>query len=198
MPDLFTSHDVLPPAFQHWFDQRGWQVHSHQTDMIRTAAAGKSSLLVAPTGTGKTLAGFLPSLVDLAANPRKSGLHTLYISPLKALAVDIERNLAKPIAEMELPIRAETRTGDTPPAKRKRQRENPPPVLMTTPESLELMLTWDDAAEFFGGLECIILDELHALAGNKRGDLLSLSLARLRRLAPRGAVDRAVGHRGQS
>ena len=157
---------------------------SHQTDMIRTAAAGKSSLLVAPTGTGKTLAGFLPSLVDLAANPRKSGLHTLYISPLKALAVDIERNLAKPIAEMELPIRAETRTGDTPPAKRKRQRENPPPVLMTTPESLELMLTWDDAAEFFGGLECIILDELHALAGNKRGDLLSLSLARLRRLAP--------------
>ena len=184
MPDLFASHDVLPPAFQQWFDQRGWQVHSHQIEMIKTAAAGRSSLLVAPTGTGKTLAGFLPSLVDLAANPRKSGLHTLYISPLKALAVDIERNLAKPIAEMELPIRAETRTGDTPPAKRKRQRENPPPVLMTTPESLELMLTWDDAAEFFGGLECIILDELHALAGNKRGDLLSLSLARLRRLAP--------------
>ena len=190
MPDLFFNDDVLPRQFQAWFDQRGWQVHGHQLDMISAATDGKSALLVAPTGTGKTLAGFLPSLVDLSAHQRDRGVHTLYISPLKALAVDIERNLATPIAEMELPIRAETRTGDTPPAKRKRQRENPPPILMTTPESLELMLTWDDAADYFRDLKCIILDELHALAGNKRGDLLSLSLARLRRLAPQA---RSIG-----
>src|SRR5581483_1912593 len=109
----------------------------------------------------------------------RPGLHTLYISPLKALAVDIHRNLETPIAELRLPIRAETRTGDTPEAKRIRQRKAPPQILMTTPESLALFLSYPDAAEIFAGMRTVIVDELHALAGTKRGDLLALGLARL-------------------
>ena len=180
---LFDDMPDLPPSLQHWFAEQGWQLHDHQIEMIHHGKAGLSSLLVAPTGTGKTLAGFLPSLIDLDQHLTQ-GLHTLYISPLKALAVDIERNLTLPLSKMNTNIRAETRTGDTPQAKRQRQRENPPHILMTTPETLELMLTWPDAGDVFGQIKCVILDEIHALAGNKRGDLLALSLSRLRRLAP--------------
>ncbi len=151
--------------------------------MVAAADEGTSALLIAPTGGGKTLAGFLPSLIELAERPR-DGLHTLYISPLKALAVDIQRNLESPIAEMRLPIRAETRTGDTPEAKRRRQRAHPPHILMTTPESLALLLSYSDSDRLFHPLRCVIVDELHALAGTKRGDLLALALARLGRLAP--------------
>jgi len=140
-------------------------------------------LLNAPTGGGKTLAGFLPSLIELADAP-PDGLHTLYISPLKALAVDIERNLAMPVAEMGLPIRLETRTGDTPQAQRRRQLASPPHMLMTTPESLALMLSYPESPRLFGGMKCLIVDELHALAGTKRGDLLALGLARMGKLAP--------------
>jgi ATP-dependent Lhr-like helicase len=180
MPQAAIS---LPPLFAAWFASRGWRPHQHQLDLLAAAQRGESALLIAPTGGGKTLAGFLPSLVDLAERPRE-GLHTLYISPLKALAVDIHRNLAAPLAELKLPIRIETRTGDTPQHKRQRQRANPPHMLMTTPESLALLLSYPDAAQIFGGLAAIIIDELHALAGSKRGDLLALGLARLRRLAP--------------
>ena len=115
---------------------------------------------------------------------REGGLHTLYISPLKALAVDIARNLETPIAEMGLPIRIETRTGDTPSSKRQRQRRDPPEILLTTPEQLALLLASADAPYLFGSLKRVILDELHALVTSKRGDLLSLGLARLFRLAP--------------
>jgi ATP-dependent helicase Lhr and Lhr-like helicase len=143
---------------------------------------------VAPTGAGKTLAGFLPSLVALSERgPQKlipKGLHTLYVSPLKALAVDIARNLDAPIAEMELPVRVETRTGDTPAHKRTRQISRPPDILLTTPEQLALLIAHREAAEFFSGLRCVVLDELHALVTSKRGDLLSLALARLHRLSP--------------
>jgi ATP-dependent Lhr-like helicase len=151
--------------------------------MVAAAQAGESALLIAPTGGGKTLAGFLPSLIELSERPRP-GLHTLYISPLKALAVDIHRNLDAPIAEMRLPIRHETRTGDTPAARRERQRRHPPNLLMTTPESLALLLSYPDAPAIFGSLRCVVIDELHALAGTKRGDLLALGLARLAGLAP--------------
>jgi ATP-dependent Lhr-like helicase len=151
--------------------------------MLAAAREGQSALLVAPTGGGKTLAGFLPTLVVLAERPA-DGLHTLYISPLKALTVDIHRNLEQPIAEMGLPIRAETRTGDTPQSKRDRQRRKPPHLLLTTPESLVLLLSYEDAPTFFAGLAAVVVDELHALANNKRGDLLSLGLARLATLAP--------------
>jgi len=153
--------------------------------MLAAATAGESALLIAPTGGGKTLAGFLPSLIELApGTDDHNRLHTLYISPLKALAVDIHRNLEQPIAEMQLPIRAESRTGDTPSHKRLRQRRKPPQLLMTTPESLSLLLSYDDAPNLFGRLSCVIIDELHALEDNKRGDLLSLALARVARLAP--------------
>jgi len=137
---------TLPEPFAAWFAGRGWRPHDHQVAMLATARAGESALLIAPTGGGKTLAGFLPSLIDLAETPR-AGLHTLYVSPLKALTVDVHRNLTQPIAEMGLDIECETRTGDTPHSKRQRQRRKPPQFLMTTPESLALLLSYYDAAK---------------------------------------------------
>jgi ATP-dependent helicase Lhr and Lhr-like helicase len=233
---------LLPDLFARWFAGRGWTPRPHQLDLLAKAQAGRSVLLIAPTGGGKTLAGFLPSLVELSglnfqragrgrraegaagegasgsalnvdgpspgsdfqSSPpsphqrgegsrlistgrslrRAGGLHTLYISPLKALAVDIARNLERPVAEMELPIRIETRTGDTPVSKRQRQRRDPPEILLTTPEQLALLLASADAPYLFGSLKRVILDELHALVTSKRGDLLSLGLARLFRMAP--------------
>jgi ATP-dependent Lhr-like helicase len=172
---------LLPEPFAGWFAARGWTPHPHQLALLE--AGGGSTLLVAPTGGGKTLAGFLPSLVALAADPRP-GLHTLYVSPLKALAADIRRNLAAPVAEMGLPIRVEDRTGDTPSHARARQRADPPHILLTTPESLALMLSYEEAPRLFGGLARVVVDEIHALAESKRGDQLALCLARLRRLAP--------------
>ena len=224
-PDTTFS---LPEPFLQWFASRGWAPREHQLELLAKARAGRSVLLIAPTGAGKTLAGFLPSLVELstatcgpetaslpgpvsslprigegrgaAANigggrsarlistgrgiRRDGGLHTLYISPLKALAVDIARNLERPVAEMGLPIRIETRTGDTPSSKRQRQRRDPPQILLTTPEQLALVLASPDAPYLFGSLKRIVLDELHALVTSKRGDLLSLGLARLFMLAP--------------
>ena len=151
--------------------------------MLELARAGKSALLVAATGSGKTLAGFLPTICDLAEDPTE-GLHTLYISPLKALAVDVQRNLIGPIEEMGLPIRVETRTGDTPSDRKARQRIRPPQVLLTTPESLSLLLSYPDSFMLFENLKTIVIDELHGFAKEKRGDLLSLSMARLQKLAP--------------
>jgi ATP-dependent Lhr-like helicase len=174
---------TLPEPFAAWFASRGWQPRAHQLALVDAAREGRSALLVAPTGGGKTLAGFLPSLIALQAAPQ-AGLHTLYISPLKALAVDIARNLTAPVEEMGLPIRIETRTGDTPANRRARQRAEPPQILLTTPESLALMLTLPDAPQLFAGLGAIVVDEIHALAGTKRGDQLVLGLARLARLAP--------------
>ncbi len=151
--------------------------------MLRAADAGDSVLLIAPTGGGKTLAGFLPSLLDLAAAPRP-GLHTLYISPLKALATDIARNLTRPVQDMRLPITIEARTGDTPSNRRARQRAEPPNILLTTPESLAVLVSSPEAPVFFRTLSCIVMDEVHAMAGTKRGDQLALCVARLRGLAP--------------
>ena len=183
-----ASPAELPEPFAGWFKARGWRSHAHQLALLDHAGSGRDTLLIAPTGGGKTLAGFLPSLVDLAGQPPRrkpaTAIHTLYVSPLKALAVDIARNLAMPVAEMELPIRLETRTGDTPPYRRARQRVLPPDILLTTPEQIALMLSHKGAAELFGSLKYMILDELHALASSKRGDLLVLDLARLRAHSP--------------
>jgi len=177
----------LPEKFEHWFASRGWQPRAHQLALVDHAQKGESVLLVAPTGGGKTLAGFLPTLIDLAQKPkraRKRGLHTLYISPLKALAVDVARNLEAPIREMELPVTVETRTGDTSAARRQRQRYSPPDILLTTPEQLSLLLAHPRSVQMFENLRTVVLDELHALFNSKRGDLLALGLARLETLAP--------------
>ncbi|MGJ8586020.1 MAG: ligase-associated DNA damage response DEXH box helicase [Marinosulfonomonas sp.] len=171
-----------PPLFHEWFKSRGWSLHPHQRDMLDKAQAS-SLLLIAPTGGGKTLAGFLPTLAELADGDH-SGLHTLYVSPLKALAADIARNLSTPIADMALPIRVEDRTGDTSATRKKRQRADPPHILLTTPESLALLISYEDAPRMFAGLKRIVIDEIHALADSKRGDQLMLSLARLQSLCP--------------
>jgi ATP-dependent Lhr-like helicase len=175
---------TLPERFAAWFAGQGWTPRPHQLAMLDAARAGESVLLIAPTGGGKTLAGFLPILVDLAENPRP-GLHTLYVSPLKALATDIARNLLRPVEQMELAVSVETRTGDTPANRRARQRAEPPNILLTTPESLAVLLSLPDAPRMFADLACVVLDEVHALAGTKRGDQLALGVARLATLAPR-------------
>jgi ATP-dependent Lhr-like helicase len=184
-----TLPSLLPQPFAAWFERRGWSPRPHQVELLEKAREGRSVLLIAPTGAGKTLAGFLPSLVSLSERPKATapggrGIHTLYVSPLKALAVDIARNVTAPVAEMALDVRLETRTGDTPIHKRRRQRLDPPDILLTTPEQVALLLSATDGDRFFADLDTVIFDELHAMVTNKRGDLLSLGLARLRTLAP--------------
>ncbi|WAC60546.1 ligase-associated DNA damage response DEXH box helicase [Brevundimonas sp. SL130] len=181
---------TLPPLFADWFAGRGWSPRRHQLEMVAAGEAGAHALLVAPTGGGKTLAGFLPSLIDLAERgPRPqtgpgSGVHTLYLSPLKALTTDVERNLMTPIREIGLNIHVETRTGDTKQSKRQRQRDFPPDILLTTPEQLALFCAWEGARSYFADLKCVVLDEVHAIWSGKRGDLLSLGLGRLQSFAP--------------
>jgi ATP-dependent Lhr-like helicase len=180
---------ALPEPFASWFRTRGWSPRTHQLALLAQSQARRSTLLIAPTGAGKTLAGFLPSLVAATTRPpgaerKGAGLRTLYVSPLKALAVDVQRNLMAPVAEMGLGVTIEARTGDTPQSRRTRQRTRPPDILLTTPEQVALLLSGEDAGYLFADLETVILDELHALVPSKRGDLLALDLARLHRLAP--------------
>ncbi|WP_282120048.1 ligase-associated DNA damage response DEXH box helicase [Ruegeria atlantica] len=172
----------IPPRITDWFDAKGWSIHPHQQEMF-DRAADPATLLIAPTGGGKTMAGFLPTLAELAENDRP-GLHTLYVSPLKALAADIRRNLRGPADDIGLPIRIEDRTGDTSATQKKRQRVDPPHILLTTPESLALLTSYEDAPRMFAGVQRVIVDEIHALAESKRGDQLMLALARLQSLCP--------------
>ncbi|MBN8809214.1 MAG: ligase-associated DNA damage response DEXH box helicase [Sphingomonas sp.] len=173
----------LPQPLTDWFAARGWRPRRHQLEMLAAARGGRHALLVAATGAGKTLAGFLPTLAELIETPTDV-LHTLYVSPLKALAVDVQRNLLTPIEQMGLDIRVETRTGDTPSDRKARQRVKPPNILLITPESLSLLLSYPDSFLLFAGLKRIVVDEVHAFATGKRGDLLSLCMARLQRIAP--------------
>ena len=181
--------DLLPPELSGWFAARGWTVRRHQRAMLEVAASGRHALLVADTGAGKTLGGFLPTLADFCPSrlgdaPPPEGLHTLYVSPLKALAHDVQRNLLTPVEELGLAMRVEVRSGDTPSERKARQRVRPPHVLLTTPESLSLLLSYPEAAELFAGLKRVVIDEVHAFAPTKRGDLLALSLTRLQAVAP--------------
>ena len=174
---------MVPKYIEKWFKTRNWEIRPHQRQMIEAFKVRKSTLLMAPTGGGKTLSGFLASLIDIHQTKPK-GLHTIYISPLKALTNDIERNLSKPVSEMNLSVRIDSRTGDTTASRRVRQRKNPPNILLTTPESLMLMLSYPDAREIFGELKCVIIDEVHSFAPTKRGDFTALALARLNYIAP--------------
>ncbi len=180
---VYGASVTLPNAISDWFARRGWQPRRHQLEMVAAARAGQHTLLVAPTGAGKTLAGFLATLADLADHPR-DGLHTIYVSPLKALAADVQRNLLTPVTEIGLDIRVETRTGDTSSDRKKRQRQDPPHILLTTPESLALLISYPEAATMLAAVQTVIIDEIHAFATTKRGDQLSLALARLQRLSP--------------
>ncbi|GGB93157.1 DNA ligase-associated DEXH box helicase [Novosphingobium endophyticum] len=188
LPEM-TGDASVPAEIEGWFAARGWRVRRHQEQMLAAADRGRHALLVADTGAGKTLAGFLPTLAAFCpsrlgqATPPE-GLHTLYVSPLKALAHDVQRNLIAPVEEIGLPIRVETRSGDTPSDRKARQRARPPHVLLTTPESLSLLLSYPEAPELFRTLRRVVIDEVHAFATGKRGDLLALSLSRLQALAP--------------
>ncbi len=189
MADSAVSSFFLPEPFEAWFAGRGWKARPHQLALAEQSLKGESALLIAPTGGGKTLAGFLGSLIELserkrAANSDRPALHTLYISPLKALAADEQRNLMGPVEEMGLNIKIESRTGDTPSHVRQRQRRTPPDILLTTPEQLALFIASDHAREFFADLKCVIVDEIHAMAASKRGDLLALGLATLASWTP--------------
>jgi len=180
---------AIPPEIADWFAGRGWRVRRHQSEMLAAAGAGLHALLVADTGAGKTLAGFLPTLAAfcpsrLGGDLPPDGLHTLYVSPLKALAHDVQRNLLTPVEEMGLPLRIETRSGDTPSDRKARQRARPPHVLLTTPESLSLLLSYPEAPVLFAGLQRVVVDEVHAFAAGKRGDLLALALSRLQQFSP--------------
>ena len=180
---------AIPPEIADWFAGRGWRVRRHQAEMLSASDAGRHALLVADTGAGKTLAGFLPTLADfcpsrLGGREPDGGLHTLYVSPLKALAHDVQRNLVTPVEEIGLPLRIETRSGDTPSDRKKRQRARPQHILLTTPESLSLLLSYPDSFELFRGLRRVVIDEVHAFATGKRGDLLALALSRLQAIAP--------------
>ncbi|MFN3515848.1 MAG: ligase-associated DNA damage response DEXH box helicase [Novosphingobium sp.] len=184
-----ATPSILPNELAGWFSARGWRLRRHQAEMLKVAGEGRHGLLVADTGAGKTLGGVLPTLADfcpsrLGDRPVPEGLHTLYVSPLKALAHDVQRNLLAPVAEQGLPLRVEVRSGDTPSERKARQRANPPHVLLTTPESLSLLLSYPEAETLFAGLKRVIIDEIHAFAPGKRGDLLALALTRLQALAP--------------
>ena len=201
------SPRLLPDVFARWFAARGWAPRAHQLELLAArarrplGAADRADRrrqdarrLSADAGGAEraNAAERRRKLVSTGRDIRRAqGLHTLYISPLKALAVDIARNLETPVAEMGLPIRIETRTGDTPASKRQRQRRDPPDILLTTPEQLALLLASADAPYLFGTLKRVVLDELHALVTSKRGDLLSLGLARL--LHARAAACSTVG-----
>ncbi len=168
-----------------WFADRGWHPHGFQEDAWALDAQGRSGLILVPTGSGKTYAAYLGPLASVAdAGASRRGLSILYISPLRALSRDIEQALRAPVEALDLPLTVESRTGDTSSTVRGRQRRSLPSVLVTTPESLSLLLTLADAHEKFSDLQAVIVDEWHELLSSKRGSQVELALARLRRFAP--------------
>tara|TARA_B100001057_G_scaffold232678_1_gene232874 strand:+ start:636 stop:3047 length:2412 start_codon:yes stop_codon:yes gene_type:complete len=173
------NHD-LPKKFKNWIETKNWSLRPHQIEVLNNSKR-QSQLLIAPTGSGKTLSGFLPTLIELESL-EFSGLHTIYVSPLKALATDIKRNLMVPIEEIGLNIRVEDRTGDTKAATKRRQRVDPPHILLTTPESLALLVSFPESKTLFANLERIVIDEIHALVESKRGHQLVLAISRLQSL----------------
>lgn len=181
VPPQWTAQD-LRERLTRWMQDKGWSPLPHQVEMWDAIAGGASGLLEMPTGAGKTYAaffGFLPLLGDEAA-----GLRLLYITPLRALTRDLEKALLLPRDELNLPLLIESRTGDTKSSQRARQRKSLPHVLITTPESLALLLSYPEASAMFSSLRGVVIDEWHELLGSKRGSLLELNLARLRTLSP--------------
>ena len=177
----------VPPEIAEWFAGRDWRIRRHQRDMLVASDAGRHALLVADTGAGKTLAASCRRLPILRRLEGRSLplLHTLYyVSPLKALAHDVQRNLITPIEEMGLPLSVETRSGDTPSDRKKRQRSRPPHVLLTTPESLSLLISYPDSFELFRGLKRMVIDEVHAFRHGQTRRSPGAGAGTLQALAP--------------
>ena len=168
------------PGTRAWFERTFAAPTPAQAHGWPAIACGSHVLIQAPTGSGKTLTAFLYAIDRLNGTPG-SGVRVLYVSPLKALNYDIERNLRGPLAGLESNLRVGVRTGDTPQKERRELLKEPPDILITTPESLYLMLT-SQARETLRGVETLILDEVHAVAGTKRGAHLALSVERLEAL----------------
>ena len=175
-----TALDILSPRTRIWFERAFAEPTPAQLLGWPAIASGDHVLIQAPTGSGKTLAAFLVGIDRLNETPG-GGLRLLYVSPLKALNYDIERNLRSPLAGLDSKLSVAVRTGDTPAEERRRMLRTPPDILITTPESLFLLLT-SQARETLRGIETVILDEVHAVAGTKRGAHLALTLERLERL----------------
>ena len=168
-----------------WLKKKGWSLYDHQIETLSLIKKGFDVILHAPTGGGKTIGGFMPSIDDFINNNYKSQeFHTLYISPLKALTTDVQRNLLNPINDLKINIKVETRTSDTSTYNKAKQIKKPPNFLMTTPESFALLMARTDVINLFKNLKFIIIDELHTFFDSKRGHLLSLNVARLRSIKP--------------
>src|ERR671939_1866036 len=172
--------EAFCPETRAWFERNFAAPTPAQEKGWPAIAGGSHVLIQAPTGSGKTLTAFLSAIDRLTAAPG-GGLRVLYVSPLKALNYDVERNLRGPLAGLQSELRVAVRTGDTPQKERAAMLREPPDILITTPESLFLLLT-SRARENLRGVETLILDEVHAVAGTKRGSHLALSVERLERL----------------
>jgi len=180
---------TLPPPLEQWFNARGWSPFGFQREAWEAFAAGRSGLIHAPTGTGKTLAALLGPVADwMREHPDGSDdtpPHRLvWITPMRALASDTLVSIREPIADLGLPWTAEKRTGDTSSSVKARQRKKLPTVLVTTPESLTILLSYADSAALFRNLRAAVVDEWHELVGTKRGVQTELALARLRSISP--------------
>jgi ATP-dependent Lhr-like helicase len=181
--------EALPPGealrrLRGFFLSRGWTPHAFQEEAWGAYAAGESGLIHVPTGSGKTYAAYLAALADVAEGGEE-GLQVLYVTPLRAVSRDVELALQAPLPHLGAAVRVESRTGDTPAPLRARQRLALPHVLVTTPESLSVMLSGEEAPLLFSRLRSVVVDEWHELLGTKRGTQVELALARLRAFAPR-------------
>lgn len=175
--------DLRVTPFEEWFKKNGWTPWPFQKEAWQLSLQGKSGLISVPTGAGKTYAAYLGPLADVHARAG-DGLQILYITPLKALARDIERALKLPIEELGWEIEVDARTGDTPASRKAKQKKHQPHILLTTPESLSILQSDPGHKQFFSSLKYVIVDEWHELCGTKRGLLLELSLAHLRSFLP--------------
>ena len=183
--NINKSNPLLLHPLNPWMQKKKWSWFPHQIDAFKAIKDGSDVVVFAPTGAGKTLTGFINPIEDLLLLKEFKGLHTIYVSPLKSLANDIIRNLEKPIKYLDFDITFQIRTGDTSSYKKKQQKQKPPNILITTPESLALLNSYENAKSLFQNLKFIIIDEIHTFLDNKRADLLSLNIERLQSHSPK-------------